>query len=171
MKIFSVPTLFFALLTSSCHWIQGGVPMEQKTKAVDEVLSNFHNAAANAKFDEYFDSFGANAVFLGTDVSERWTVEQFKSYVAPHFAKGKGWTYTAEVRHISFPPQSENLAYFDEVLKSESYGTARGSGVLAKEAGGWKILQYNLSFPIPNELAKRFTDEIKAFSQANPNER
>lgn len=168
MKIFSVPTLFFffsfALVSSSCHWIQGGVPVEQKTEKIIDLLTKFHRAASEAKFDEYFDSFGSDAIFIGTDANERWTVDQFKAYVAPHFAKGKGWTYTATARHISFPQQSESVGYFDEILKSESYGVARGSGVVVKEPKGWKIVQYNLSFPIPNDLAKKMTDEIKLFS-------
>jgi hypothetical protein len=164
MKILSVLTLFFALLSSSCHWIQGGVPVEQKTEKISALLDRFHSAAANAKFDEYFGCFGDDAIFIGTDPTERWTLDQFKAYVAPHFSQGKGWTYTAVSRHISFPPQSESVAYFDEDLKSESYGTARGSGVLVKEPKGWKIVQYNLSFPIPNALAKKMTDEMKTFA-------
>jgi hypothetical protein len=35
--------------------------------------------------------------------------------------------------------------------------------VLIRSDDGWKISQYHLTFPIPNELAGKVTDEIKAF--------
>jgi hypothetical protein len=55
------------------------------------------------------------------------------------------------------------VAYFDEILESKSYGTSRGTGVLVKTRAGWKIAQYALTFPIPNDLAKDTTDRIKAY--------
>ena len=36
-------------------------------------------------------------------------------------------------------------------------------GVLVKLGNDWKISQYALTFPIPNDLAKGMTDQIKAF--------
>ena len=59
------------------------------------------------------------------------------------------------------------IAYFDELLDSKSYGTSRGTGVLVKGAHGWRIAQYALTFPIPNDLAKDMTDRIKAY-EAKP---
>jgi hypothetical protein len=58
-------------------------------------------------------------------------------------------------------------AWFDEILDSSSYGTSRGTGVLIRTNEGWKISQYHLTFPIPNELARHVTDEIKAFEAGN----
>ena len=40
-------------------------------------------------------------------------------------------------------------------------GVCRGSGVLRREGGAWKVVQYNLSVPIPNELVEKFAAEIK----------
>jgi hypothetical protein len=34
-----------------------------------------------------------------------------------------------------------------------SLGETRGSGVLLREDGRWRVAQYNLTIPIPNELA------------------
>ena len=131
--------------------------------AVGATLDAFHAAAARADGAAYFDLFARDGVFIGTDVSERWTVEQFKAYAAPSFARGKGWTYTPRVRHIAVTADPCHCtAWFDEVLDSASYGTSRGTGVLVKEAGAWKVAQYALTFPIPNDLAKGFTDQIKA---------
>lgn len=137
-------------------------PVSSPEAQVEKVLNSFHKAASEAKFDEYFSYFGKDAVFIGTDASERWPVEAFKAYTRPYFAKGKGWTYTPKSRHVDFSPD-QKVAWFDEILDSEKYGTSRGTGVLVQEAAQWKILQYHLTFPIPNELAEKMTSEIKAY--------
>ncbi len=124
--------------------------------AVAGVLDAFHAAAAAANEEKYFSLLTPDAVFLGTDPTERWTREEFRKWAHPHFANGKGWTYKAKARWISFAPD-RRVAWFDEALDNASLGTCRGSGVLLLQAdGSWKIAQYNLSIPIPNAL----TDEI-----------
>ena len=40
------------------------------------------------------------AVFIGTDASERWSVDQFRAFAEPYFSKGTGWTYVPRDRHI-----------------------------------------------------------------------
>ena len=131
-------------------------------KAVEAVLDGWHAAAAAADETRYFDRFAPEGVFLGTDATERWTVEEFRRYAHPHFAKGKAWSFRAVSRHVTF---SENgaVAWFDEALDTPNLGPARGSGVLVKIAGEWKIAQYNLSIPIPNELAKDFKRRIEDY--------
>ena len=44
------------------------------------------------------------------------------------------------------------IAWFDERLENAKIGVCRGTGVLLRTADGWKIAQYNLSVPVPNEL-------------------
>ncbi|HET8855531.1 MAG TPA: nuclear transport factor 2 family protein, partial [Salinimicrobium sp.] len=68
-----------------------------------------------------------DAVFLGTDASENWTLEEFKAYSKPFFEKGKAWTMTASDRNI-YISDSGKIAWFDELLNS-SMGMIRGSGV------------------------------------------
>ena len=54
-----------------------------------------------------------------------------------------------------------DVAWFDEKLDSASYGDVRGSGVLVKVRGEWKIAHYNLTIPIPNSLAKTVVEMIR----------
>jgi len=116
---------------------------------VTRVLDAWHEAAARADEEAYFAAFAPGGVFLGTDAKERWTVPEFRAYAHPHFAKGKAWTMRATRREITFVGDA---AWFDEDLDTARLGPARGTGVLVKaEDGGWKIAQYNLSIPIPNE--------------------
>lgn len=127
--------------------------------AVARVLDRFHEAAAAADWDAYFGLMSEDAVFLGTDASERWPREAFREYAA---GREGGWLYVPRERHIDFAPDGA-VAWFDELLDNAAYGTSRGTGVLVRAAGGWRIAQYHLTFPIPNELARRLTGEIKRF--------
>lgn len=127
---------------------------------ISETLDDFHLAAAQADGERYFGHFTADAVFLGTDAGERWTLEEFQAYAEPHFSQGRGWTYVASERNIRLGPQGD-VAWFDERLQNEKYGETRGSGVLTLEEGAWKIAQYNLTFPIPNDLAQGFVKKIE----------
>lgn len=116
---------------------------------VARVLDDWHAAAAAADEVRYFAHFAAFAVFLGTDGAERWTLPEFRAYAHPHFARGKAWTMRATRREVTF---RGDVAWFDEDLETAKLGPARGTGVLAKdELGAWKIVQYSLSIPIPNE--------------------
>jgi SnoaL-like protein len=137
--------------------------------AIAHVLEDFHSAASKGDFDRYFSHWTDQSVFLGTDATERWVGGEFKEFARPHFAKGKGWTYHPHDRNLSLVPGGGS-AYFDELLDNEKLGLCRGSGVLARQGGDWKILQYNLSIPIPNDLAEDFAGRIRTFKPAPPPE-
>ncbi len=130
------------------------------TQAVDQVLSQFHQAAAKADWDHYFSLLSDGAIFLGTDATERWTKEEFEGYARPT----QGWTYTEKLRHIIMSADN-NTAWFDELLWNDSYGECRGSGVLVNEGSGWRLVQYNLTIPIPNSLARQITEQIIIHNQ------
>ena len=164
MRKFSllVVALVFGLTAQLCSFAVLAVNDEQ---SIAKVLNSFHQAAADAQATPYFNLLSQDAIFLGTDASERWSKEEFKAFVVPYFSKGKGWLYTPTERNISLVKQGQ-VAFFDELLFSESYGTCRGSGILIKTDGGWKISQYNLSIPMPNGLAKALVKQIKMFEQS-----
>jgi uncharacterized protein (TIGR02246 family) len=135
------------------------------TTPVEHVLDDFHAAAAAADGERYFGHFTPDGVFIGTDATERWSVDEFRAYAQPHFSKGKGWSYTATERHVRLSDDGRT-AWFDERLENEKYGEVRGSGVLQFEDGAghdgtWRIAQYVLSFPVPNELAGDLVERIR----------
>jgi len=80
----------------------------------------------------------------------QWSVSAFKLYAKPHFDKGRGWTYLPVERNIE---REGDFAWFDEQLDNERLGRCRGTGVLIKENGEWKVLHYSLTFLIPNSIA------------------
>jgi hypothetical protein len=129
--------------------------------AIAHALDDFHDAAAHADEARYFDWFAPNGVFLGTDATERWDVAAFRAYAHPRFATGKAWSFRAVSRHVDLSADAR-VAWFDEELATEKLGPARGSGVLVQSSAGWKVAQYNLSIPIPNE---RFGEVRKLIDQ------
>jgi ketosteroid isomerase-like protein len=129
--------------------------------AVAAVLDGWHAAAAAANEEKYFSYFSPDAVFLGTDGTERWTLAEFRKYSHPYFARGNAWTFRAVSRNIAFAPD-RTVAWFDEMLDTANMGRCRGSGVLLSTPAGWKIVQYNLSIPIPNDLTDEVTKKIAA---------
>ena len=143
---------------------------EADRQAIDSLLHGFHSAASKANGEAYFGFFHEEGVFIGTDRSERWTVKEFKAFCAPYFAKGKGWTYHSRERNIMLSPGGQ-AAWFDEQLYNEKYGNTRGSGALVKIGAEWKLTQYVLSFPIPNDVALSVVNTVQAFeSQASSKE-
>ena len=127
--------------------------------AVDSVLTRLHRAAAEGAWQEYFALYAPEAVFLGTDAHERWELAAFRRYAAA----SQGWTYQPSERHVFVAPTGR-AAWFDERLQNDSYGETRGTGVLLKGPAGWRVVQYNLSLPIPNELAGEVVARIRGAS-------
>ena len=132
---------------------------EDRRQPVAAMLDDWHHAAAVADESRYFAHFAAHGVFMGTDATERWTVPQFRSWAKSRFASHKAWNFTPKARHIDFSADGRT-AWFDELLDTPNLGLCRGSGVLVREDGTWKIAQYNLSVPIPNQLADGIVKQI-----------
>jgi len=112
------------------------------------MLDSFNIAAAKADYNNYFKHYTYNAIFAGTDATERWDKKAFMVWAKPLFDKGTTWDFKAFERHIYFD-QTGNTAWFDELLSTQMK-ICRGSGVLVKQDNEWKIQQYILSTTIPN---------------------
>ena len=104
---------------------------DSELEAVNKVLDDFHDAAAQGDKQRYLDHFTEDGVFLGTDEWERWPKHpDFTDYVSSRFKDGVGWNYRSVERTVSISV-SADIAWFDEVLFSENSGRFRGTGVLA----------------------------------------
>jgi len=128
----------------------------QNRQELDLLLENWHLAAANAQFDPYFDFMSEDFVFLGTAPGERWVKSEFAEFSKPYFDKGQAWNFTASNRQWNFSANGK-VAWFDEGLDTWMRG-CRGTGVLVKKRGQWKISQYNLTVLIENEKIKPFIE-------------
>lgn len=136
-------------------------------RAIAGVLDSLHAAAATADEDLYFDLYAPEAVFLGTDAGERWTIEEFHDWARQYFQRDSAWVYRVLDRHITMAPGGR-IAWFDERLHNDRLGECRGSGALRLIDGRWRITQYNLSIPIPNDLADEVVGLIRANEPGSP---
>jgi hypothetical protein len=118
-------------------------------KKITLMLDSFNRAAAKADFNAYFNFYTDDAIFTGTDATERWDKKQFMVWAKPIFDKGRAWDFTALDRHIYFD-KTVTVAWFDELLNTQMK-ICRGSGVLVKQGDGWKVQQYILSTTVPND--------------------
>ena len=112
-------------------------------------LNNWHQSAAEAHFDGYFNAIADDGIFIGTDAKENWSKEQFKVFAKPYFDRGKAWNFKAIQRNIYFS-KDQKIVWFDELLTTQMK-ICRGSGVIQKTKDGWKIKHYVLSMTVPNE--------------------
>jgi hypothetical protein len=125
---------------------------DKETKEINDLLNNWHKAAAEVRFDDYMNALTNDAIYIGTDASENWTKKDYMAYSKPHFDKGKAWSFTALERHVYFD-KTFKMAWFDELLNTQMK-ICRGSGVLVKIGQTWKIKHYVLSMTVPNDNTK-----------------
>ena len=135
---------FLAIVSCSTHQNSD----TQKT-SINVILDNWHKAAAQANFNDYFNVLSDESIFIGTDATENWNKKEFQAFAKPYFDKGKAWNFRAIERNIYFSSDGK-IVWFDELLSTQMK-ICRGSGVLVQENGQWKIKHYVLSMTIPNE--------------------
>lgn len=140
-KLFVLSTLICLSFTST--------NVEEK---LNTLVNNWHKSASNANFSEYFNSMSDDFIFLGTAPNERWNKSEFANFSKPYFDKGKAWDFKPSNRKWII---KKNIAWFDEDLDRWMKG-CRGSGILEKQKGEWKLVYYNLTVLIENEKIKEF---------------
>lgn len=156
-------TAALMMLQLSAASVQAAPAPDAEIAPIERTLDAMHAAASRADGQAYFATFTPDGRFIGTDATERWTLSEFRAYAMPYFSQGKGWTYRPVTRTVTIAPiDCRCVAWFDEVLDNDAYGTTRGSGVLRRTEDGWKIEQYVLSFAVPNDRARAVVGAIKA---------
>ncbi|KGO83187.1 hypothetical protein Q763_04035 [Flavobacterium beibuense F44-8] len=126
------------------------LPPEKEKAVINQLLNDWHAAAAKADYNGYFDKIADDGIYIGTDAGENWDKKAFAAFSKPYFDKGRAWDFKAVERNIYFSKNGKT-AWFDELLDTWMKG-CRGSGVLEKQGGEWKIKHYVLSMTIPNEV-------------------
>ena len=130
---------------------------EKEKTEIGTMLDAFNIAAAKADYKTYFDFFADESTFIGTDATEVWNKKEFMIWAKPHFDKKKTWDFTSLKRNIYFSKDGK-LAWFDELLDTQMK-ICRGSGVVEKINGVWKVKQYVLSVTVPNEIVDKVVVE------------
>ncbi|CAD7816764.1 hypothetical protein CHRY9390_03233 [Chryseobacterium aquaeductus] len=159
-------TIFYSLILFVFGFttMSAQAKFEKEKAAINTMLDNFNVAAAKADYKTYFDFFAEESTFIGTDATEVWNKSQFMEYAKPHFDKNKTWNFTSLQRNIYFTNDGK-IAWFDELLDTQMK-ICRGSGVLEKINGIWKVKQYVLSMTIPNDIVDKVVDEKAVIEDA-----
>ena len=130
------------------------VSFSQQKKVLNNIIDEWHQNAANAAFDAYFDITSDDFVFLGTAPGERWEKKDFMTFCKPYFDKKSTWDFKPSDRQWNFS-EDGNTAWFDESLETWMQG-CRGTGILSKKEGRWFLSYYNLHVLIENDKIQEF---------------
>ncbi|MEG0760924.1 SnoaL-like domain-containing protein [Chryseobacterium piscicola] len=146
-------TIFFTIFmfVLSFTTISAQTKFEKDKIEIATMLDAFNVAAAKADYKTYFDFYAEESTFIGTDATEVWDKKEFMIWAKPYFDKKKTWNFTSLKRNIHFTKDGQ-LAWFDELLNTQMK-ICRGSGVVEKINGHWKVKQYVLSMTVPNEVS------------------
>lgn len=120
----------------------------------DEIINAWHKSASLAEFEAFFEIMSDDFIYLGTAPGERWNKTEFAAFCKPYFDKGKAWDFKPSNR-IWSESGSSKIVWFTEDLDTWMKG-CRGSGVMIKQKGKWKLAYYNLSVLIENEKIDSF---------------
>jgi ketosteroid isomerase-like protein len=161
-----IPVVLVALTACGAAPARIADPTEARAM-IETVIDDWHDAAARSDLERYMAHLTDDAIFLGTDATERWTKAQLLEYARAPFAEGRGWVMRPVRRDVMID-RGGSLAFFDEDLEAVNLGAARGSGVLRLEPDGrWRIAHYNLAITVPNERFEAVRDLLR--SEAPPN--
>lgn len=150
----------FILFVLSFTTISAQSKFDKEKTEIGTMLDAFNVAAAKADFNAYFNFYADESTFIGTDATEVWDKKAFMVWAKPYFDKKKTWNFTSLKRNIYFSKDGK-LAWFDEVLDTQMK-ICRGSGVVEKINGAWKVKQYVLSMTIPNDVSDKVVTEKTA---------
>ena len=154
--------ILFFILIGSFQFIQVSAsvtPTDSIKLALNQLIDQWHLDAAEANHPAYIGAMDINGTFIGTDATENWNVSEFSKWSKPYFDRKRTWKFKMVTRNI-FLSSENTIAWFDELIETQM-GLCRGSGVLQKKNGDWKIEQYVLSAAIPNKIMSQVTLDKK----------
>lgn len=144
-----IVVILIGVILFGCKSSQPTYRLNQESE-INLILNDWHKAAAEANFNNYFNVLTEDAIYIGTDATENWNKKEFIEFAKPYFDRGRAWNFTALERNIYFSSDMK-MAWFDELLNTQMK-ICRGSGVLIADANGnWKIKHYVLSMTVPND--------------------
>lgn len=154
---------FFLFALTACAAVPQLSEQEEQDlrKDLNRFVDAWHQNAAKAD-TAFFYQMAAEGIYIGTDKHEHWTRDEFFEWARPFFKNGKAWDFTP-IRRNLYLSKDARYAWFDELLDTWM-GTCRGSGVLERESGEWKLAHYHLSVTVPNEVIEDFIELQKKYA-------
>ena len=131
------------------------------TARINAFVDAWHDDAAHAR-PAFFDKIASDAIYIGTDKTERWGREAFREWARPAFARPVAWAFTPLHRNVQFSADRKFI-WFDEQVRSSSMGILQASGVVRPTASSFEMVHYQLSIAVPNDVIPQVTGAIKTF--------
>ena len=132
---------------------------EKAITVIDSLLDYWHYTAAIGDEAGFFGLMASDAIYIGTDSTERWTKDELKVWSKKYFDSPSAWEFKPISRNIKVGPGGQ-IAWFDELLDTQM-GTCRSTGIMIMEDEAWKIVHYQLSLAVPNEKLDDFKNLIR----------
>jgi hypothetical protein len=119
-----------------------------ETEAIRLILADWHSAASTGDEEKYFSYLAPDAIFLGPDEQQHWTVDALREYAVPKYGE-KGFPIRA-LRYDALLSGDGRDAWVEEDLDTDVLGPARGTGWMRRnDDGKWRIMRYSLVLTIP----------------------
>jgi hypothetical protein len=150
---------FSLIIASNIIQAQPNFDMAKNTVAINTLVDTWHQAAAVADEKIFFGSMTIDAVYLGTDATERWLRPEFEKWSEKYFQKEVAWNFKPYNRFVQFSDDGKT-AWWDEKLDTWM-GVCAGAGVTSLTNEGWKIRHYQLAMMIPNDDIKSVLETLK----------
>ena len=128
----------------------------QDSIAIETLMNLWHQSASKSNASIFFDSLmWPEAIYLGTDISEKWKRDELKYWSASAFEKDTAWDFKVNRRSIYKNEFDNNIIWLEEDLLTWM-GPCRGSAVLIKKNQQWKIMHYNLAVAVSNDSIYKY---------------
>lgn len=131
--------------------------------AVAEMANRWHRAAARGDSATFFGLMTEDATYVGTDKTEDWSVEEFRTFAGPYFAQGSGWDFRRVAFTGRFDENHAGVAHWHETLDTWM-GPCWGTGVAKRGPDGrWKVWHYTVNVAVDND---RMPDFLKLIGKS-----
>lgn len=149
----------YLLITAAVFSLSYLCNAQTESDKINNLMDAWHNAAATADEDFFFGAMTEEGIYLGTDKTEKWTRDEMREWAKEYFERESAWSFKATSRDVYFSADGKT-AWFNEKLDTWM-GVCKGTGVLIKQNGDWKIALYDLSVTIDNDKIQKFLELIK----------
>jgi hypothetical protein len=121
---------------------------------LNQLMDTWHLAAAKANEKVFFSMMSEDAVYIGTDKTERWLRDELREWSAEAFARESAWNFKAKERNWRINKENQ-FAICDELLETWM-GPCRSTAVLGWNGKSWQIIHYQLSVTVDNAKIEDF---------------
>lgn len=129
-------------------------------RAALAALTEFHQSVQDGDADRHFGMLAPDAVLFGTASDEQWTAESYRAWLSPYLPAAAGRMSMPVEQHVTLSDDG-TVAWFHERLDKPGFAELRATGVMTKVDGRWKIAQYHVAFPLPNEIAVEVAERMR----------